>query len=80
MSKPTEIEIKKAQQWKHCPFCKGRDFRATFELAERGFWIGARDGVVWEKRDKDTIETVECQICGEEIPEEVWKKHWGLEG
>jgi len=80
MPEPTKIEIKKAQQWKHCPFCKGRDFHATFGHAERNFWIGARDGVIWEKRDKDIIETVICNICGEEIPEEVWKKYWGLEG
>ncbi len=80
MREPTKKEIKVAQQWKHCPFCKGRDFCATFKYAERGFWIGARDGVVWAEREKDAIETVKCNICGEEVPKEVWKKYWGLEG
>lgn len=78
--KPTKEQLKEAQRWKHCPFCKGQDFRVTFEPAGRDFWIEVRDRVVWEKRDKDTIETVRCNICGEEIPKEVWKKHWGLEG
>lgn len=77
---PTKKEIKEAQKGKHCPFCKGQDFHATFELAERNFWADATNSLVWDKRGKDIIETVTCHICGEEIPKEVWEKHWGLEG
>jgi len=78
MAELTKKQIEKAMSWKCCPFCQGQDFCATFEHAERNFWIEVRDGVVWEKRDKDIIETVKCNICGEEIPKEIWEK-WGLE-
>jgi len=78
MAELTEEQIKMAKVWKHCPFCKGHNFSATFELAGRDFWIGVKDGVIWGKGDEQGIGTVECSICHKEIPKEIWEK-WGLE-
>ncbi|GAH34877.1 unnamed protein product [marine sediment metagenome] len=78
MAELTEEQIKMAKVWKHCPFCKGHDFFATFELAGRDFRANVRDGIIWAKRNEEGIQAVECLICKKEIPKEIWEK-WGLE-
>lgn len=77
MAELTEEQIKKAQKQKHCPFCGGQDFFATYELAGRNFWF-KDDKIGWGERDTDGIQTAECNTCGEEIPKEIWEK-WNLE-
>jgi len=79
MSKLTKKQIEKAMSWKCCPFCQGKDFRATIELTGRNFIADARDGITWAEREKEKIFCVQCNTCLEDIPEEVWGK-WGLEG
>jgi len=74
----TKKQIRKAIKEKHCPFCEGKDFHVTFDLAGQGFHILPDGRIAWGEKDNDNIETVECEICGKEIPREIWEK-WKLE-
>ena len=73
MVKPTEEQIKEAQKQKHCPYCKGQDFRATFDLSGRHFWV-EDDKIKFDEREEEKILCIQCNICLEEIPNEVWGK------
>lgn len=75
----SEKDIKEAKEKKRCPFCKckhfqGNDFLATFDLAGQYFWFDEKGNIEWGERNRDNIETVECNVCGEEIPSEIWKE------
>lgn len=70
----SEKDIKEAKEKKHCPFCGGVDFHATFDLAGQGFCFDEKDNIEWGEKDRDNIEVVECNICGEEILSEIWKE------
>ena len=64
-------QIKEAKKQKHCPYCKGQDFNITFESSERGFCF-RNDEIEWGEKDKENIKVIQCNICLEEIPIEVW--------
>lgn len=74
----TTEQIREAIKEKYCPFCEGKDFHTTFDIAGQGFHILPDGRIAWGKKDYDNIEIVECEICGEEIPKEIWKE-WKLE-
>lgn len=74
----TKKQIQEAITKKWCPFCKGKDFFATFDLAGQGFYIKEDGSIEWGEKDENAIEVVECNICREEIPKEIWEK-WKLE-
>ena len=67
-------QTKEAIENKWCPFCKGKDFQATFDVAGQGFYFDEKGNVEWGEKSRDNVEIVECNICGEEIPSEIWKK------
>jgi len=74
----TKEQIKRAIEEKQCPYCEGKDFHDTFDLAGQDFHILPDGHIAWGKKDYDNILIVECEICGEEIPKEIWEK-WKLE-
>ncbi|GAH34881.1 unnamed protein product [marine sediment metagenome] len=76
MAELTKKQIKKAQKEKHCPFCEGQDFRATFDLSGRDFWV-ENGKIKLGEREEEEIEVVQCNICLEEVPDEVWGK-WNI--
>jgi len=77
MAEPTKEEIKKAIKEKHCPYCKGEDFVAVFEIFEKDFVFNKDGETDWGNTGEQEIRYVECHICGEEVPEEVWSE-WGI--
>ncbi|MBA7601145.1 hypothetical protein ES703_08212 [subsurface metagenome] len=74
----TKEQIRKAIKEKRCPFCEERDFHATFDLGGQDFHILTDGRIAWGEKDDDNIEIVECEMCKEEIPKEIWEK-WKLE-
>ncbi len=77
MAELTKEQIEEAKKQKHCPFCQGNDFRATYDLTGRNFWI-ENGKIEFDEREKGKIFCVQCNACLEEIPEEVWSE-WGIE-
>jgi len=78
MAELTKEQIEEAKKQKHCPFCKGQDFRATFGLYGRNFWI-ENGKIKLGEREEEEIEVVQCNICLEEIPGEIWRE-WKKKG
>jgi len=50
-----------AQEW------ESGDYRIHYGFDKKG-------NIEWGKKDRDNIEVVDCNICGEEIPSEIWKE------
>lgn len=71
MAELTKEQIEEAKKQKHCPYCKGNDFRATYDLTGRNFWI--EDGKIkFDEREEGKIFCVQCNTCLEEISDEIW--------
>jgi len=71
MAKLTKEQIEEAKKQEECPFCQGNDFRATYDLTGRNFCIEGGK-IKFDEREEGKIFCVQCNICLEEIPSEVW--------
>ena len=72
-NKLAKEQIQEAIVKKWCPFCEGKDFLATFDIAGRDFCFDKKGNIKWSERSEG-IEIVECNICREKIPKDIWKK------
>ena len=78
--KLTGEEIKEAIEKKHCPYCKNRKFIADFPSWQKFDFNKCDSEGKPFYHDPDTsaaFERVECDNCGEDIPEIIWEG-WNL--
>jgi len=76
----TQDEIKEAIKKRRCPYCKGRKFIRDFPAYQKFDFDQCDSEGKPFYHDPDTSapdERIECDKCGEEIPEAIWGE-WKL--